>query len=47
MAESGLLMCEKARNQVFYQANAECPIYKLFVKADEDELANISCLDFA
>ena len=35
MAESGLLMREKARNQVFHQANSECPIYEVFVKADE------------
>ena len=28
MAESGLLLHEKARNQVFYQANAECLIYE-------------------
>ena len=35
MAESGLLMREKARNQVFYQANSECPMYKVFVTADE------------
>ena len=47
MAESGLLLHEKAGNQVFYQANFECSIYKVFVKAGEDELANISCLDFA
>ena len=38
MAESGLLLREKARNQVFYQANSECPIYKVFVKADEMSL---------
>ena len=28
MAESGLLLREKAGNQVFYQANSECSIYK-------------------
>ena len=33
MAESGLLLHEKAGNQVFYQANFECPIYKVFLKA--------------
>jgi predicted nucleotidyltransferase len=28
MAESGLLVREKIGNQVFYQANADCPIYE-------------------
>ncbi len=41
MAEFGLLLHEKAGNQVFYQANSECPIPKVFVKADEvAELVN-------
>ena len=35
MAEFGLLLHEKAGNQVFYQANSEHPIHKVFVKADE------------